>query len=155
MRPDRDGTRPDALRRAEIVELARAWIGTPYHHQASLRGVGTDCVGLLRGLWREIHGTEAERPPAYSRDWAEATGRETLLAAAERHLVRVPVGERAAGDVLVFRIKAHVPAKHVGLVATDETFIHAMEGVCVSEVRLNGWWQRRIAAVFRFPGVVD
>ena len=108
MRPDRDGTRPDALRRAEIVELARAWIGTPYHHQASLRGVGADCVGLLRGLWREIHGTEAERPPAYSRDWAEASGRETLLAAAERHLVRVPIGERAAGDVLVFLSLIHI-----------------------------------------------
>lgn len=34
----------------DIVARARAWIGTPYEHQASCRGAGTDCLGLLRGL---------------------------------------------------------------------------------------------------------
>ena len=37
-----------------VVELARSWIGTPYVHQASVRGVGCDCLGLLRGVWREL-----------------------------------------------------------------------------------------------------
>lgn len=49
-----------------VVIAARAWIGTPYHHQASLMGVGTDCLGLVRGVWRDIHGRDAEAPPAYS-----------------------------------------------------------------------------------------
>ena len=43
-----------------VVERARAWIGTPYRHQASCRGAGTDCLGLLRGLWREMLGPEPE-----------------------------------------------------------------------------------------------
>ena len=68
------------MRRAEIVAAARSWIGTPYRHQASLRGVGCDCLGLLRGVWREVVGDEPEAAPAYSRDWAEASGREALLA---------------------------------------------------------------------------
>ncbi len=50
-----------------IVDAARAWIGTPYRHQASLRGVGCDCLGLLRGVWREVMGAEPEMPPPYSR----------------------------------------------------------------------------------------
>ena len=58
--------------RSRIVALARAWLGTPYHHQASVRGVGADCVGLVRGIWRELYGSEAEALPAYTRDWAEA-----------------------------------------------------------------------------------
>lgn len=33
---------------ADIVAAARGWIGTPYLHQASLKGVGTDCLGLVR-----------------------------------------------------------------------------------------------------------
>ena len=66
--------------RPRIVALARDWLGTPYHHQASLRGVGTDCVGLVRGIWRELYGTEAEAAPAYTRDWAEGSGRETMTA---------------------------------------------------------------------------
>ena len=36
--------------RAAVVAHARAWIGTPYHHQASHIGVGTDCLGLIRGV---------------------------------------------------------------------------------------------------------
>ncbi len=31
--------------REDIVRAARGWIGTPYRHQASLKGVGTDCLG--------------------------------------------------------------------------------------------------------------
>ena len=36
-----------------IVDLARGWIGTPYLHQASCRGIGCDCLGLVRGVWRD------------------------------------------------------------------------------------------------------
>ena len=74
--------------RADIVAEARAWIGTPYRHQASLAGVGADCLGLVRGVWRGLNGRDAEAPPPYSRDWAEALGEETLIAAADRHLAR-------------------------------------------------------------------
>ena len=55
-----------------VVAEARSWIGTPYQHQASLKGVGCDCLGLVRGVWRALYGEEPEHVPAYSRDWAEA-----------------------------------------------------------------------------------
>lgn len=55
------------LAREEIVAEARRWIGTPYRHQASLCGVGCDCLGLLRGVWRALIGPEPERIGAYSR----------------------------------------------------------------------------------------
>ena len=50
--------REEAARREEIVRLAREWIGTPYQHQASLKGVGADCLGFLRGVWREAVGED-------------------------------------------------------------------------------------------------
>jgi NlpC/P60 family putative phage cell wall peptidase len=137
--------------RTQIVALARAWIGTPYHHQASTRGVGTDCIGLVRGLYREIYGTEAQAPPAYSRDWAEGPGRETLLEAARRHLVEIAKSDAGPGDVLVFRYRANSPAKHVGILADPRRMIHAMEGAPVSEVALSPWWFRHLAAAFAFP----
>ena len=46
----------DEVFRAAIVAEARGWIGTPYRHQASLKGVGADCIGLVRGVWRAFHG---------------------------------------------------------------------------------------------------
>src|SRR6187200_1412340 len=104
--------------RDHIVHLARTWLGTPYHHQASVRGVGTDCIGLVRGIYRELHGRDAEAAPAYTRDWAEATAEEMLLAAARRHLVEIPSDRAAPGDVLVFRYRGRTVAKHAAIMAT-------------------------------------
>ena len=77
------------LTRAAIVAEARTWIGTRYRHQGSLKGVGCDCLGLVRGVWRNCVGSEPEMPPPYAPDWAEASGAETLAEAALRHLVPV------------------------------------------------------------------
>ena len=74
----------------KVVAAARRWIGTPYRHQAATRGAGCDCLGLIRGVWREVKGGEPEAVPAYSMDWAEPQGDERLWAAAGRHLM--PVG---------------------------------------------------------------
>lgn len=148
----RSGSRP---RRAEIVRAARAWIGTPYHHQASLEGVGADCLGLVRGVWRNVMGADAEVPPAYTRDWAEATGEETMLAAARRHLVEIDAGTARPGDVLVFRLRAGTVAKHAAVLATPLTFVHAIEGTAACEVPFTPWWRRRVASAFSFPGVID
>jgi NlpC/P60 family putative phage cell wall peptidase len=141
----------DSVDRGRIVSLARSWIGTPYHHQASAHGVGTDCIGLVRGIWRTLYGAEAQALPAYSRDWAEATGEETLIEAARRHLIEVATGEAQPGDVLVFRYRATSVAKHAAILVTPVTMIHAFEGAPVSEVALSRWWRRRLAAAFAFP----
>ena len=60
------------ITRSLIVAETRAWIGTPYRHQASLKGVGCDCLGLVRGVWRATIGDEPECAPPYAPDWAEA-----------------------------------------------------------------------------------
>jgi NlpC/P60 family putative phage cell wall peptidase len=136
----------------DIVRVARGWVGTPYHHQASVRGVGADCLGLVRGVWRELYGCDAEAPPPYSRDWAEAGGIETMLAAAARHLRAVPAADAKPGDVLVFRLRAGTVAKHAAILSSETTMIHAIEGAPACEVPLSPWWRRRIAGAFAFPG---
>ena len=59
-----------------VIAIARSWLGTPYHDQASLRGVGCDCLGLARGVWREVVGPEPFPIPPYSRDWGETGPRD-------------------------------------------------------------------------------
>ncbi|WP_099865111.1 NlpC/P60 family protein [Pararhizobium haloflavum] len=145
-----------AVRRVAIVEAARDWIGTPYRHQGSTRNVGCDCLGLVRGVWRHIYGEEAEQPGPYQPDWAEMTSAERLIAAGRRHCgPPLPAAEMQPGDIIAFRWRAHLPAKHVGIVSAADRFIHAYEQACVIESPLIPAWRRRIAAVFRFPGVVD
>lgn len=142
------------MSRALIVAAARSWIGTPYRHQASLKGVGCDCLGLLRGIWREAIGPEPERMPAYSPDWAEAGRSETLLAAAQSHLAPLPAEGWEAGDVLVFRWRQGLPAKHCGIAVSADAMVHAHEGASVAEVALTAWWRRHLCAAFRFPAGV-
>lgn len=143
------------MRRDEIVAAARGWIGTPYCHQASCKGAGADCLGLVRGLWRELVGVEPEALPPYTPDWAEALGEETLLDAARRWLDEVALGDAAPGDVLVFRMGLGVPAKHCAVMSAEDRIIHAYWGRSVVETRLVRWWARRAVAAFRFPSVEE
>jgi len=139
----------------EVIRRARAWIGTPYRHQASCQGAGTDCLGLLRGIWREMYGTEPETVPAYTSDWSEASRSEDLLSAAGRHLQRVDAEQARGGDVAILRMRADAVAKHVGILADSPegypTLIHAYSGHGVVESPLTPAWSNRIAAFFRFP----
>ncbi len=152
---DRADAADDCLPGDAVVARARSWIGTPYEHQASCRGSGSDCLGLLRGLWRELLGAEPETPPAYTPDWSEPSRREDLLAAAGRHLVPVARTLAAPGDVLLMRMADGAVAKHVGILARSEqgheSLIHAYSGHGVVESPLTPAWARRIVAVFRFP----
>ena len=138
-------------RQDRIVTEARSWIGTPYRHQASLKGIGCDCLGLLRGVWREVMGQEPELPPPYSPDWA-AAGADTLVAAARRYLTEIDRRDLAPGDVLLFRWRDTLPAKHCAVVASPGSMIHAHDGASVVEVALCPWWRRHLAHAFRFPG---
>lgn len=139
--------------RDDIVAAARGWLGTPYCHQASLKAVGCDCLGLVRGVWRELYGDEPEAAPAYSADWAEASNDETLANAGARHFVPVPLDAIRAGDLLLFRWRPHLPAKHAGIATTPTNMIHAQDGARVAEITLSPWWHSRLAYAFRFPGV--
>lgn len=144
-----------AYTRQDIVGAARAWIGTPYQHQASLKGVGCDCLGLIRGVWRTVVGAEPERAPPYAPGWAEASGEEALALAATRHLAEIPIEQFAPGDVLLFRWRNHLPAKHAAIVTGPDLMVHAHDGAAVTEVAIAPWWRRRLAYAFRFPGVTD
>jgi NlpC/P60 family putative phage cell wall peptidase len=141
------------LTQNHIITAARGWLGTPYRHQASLKHVGCDCLGLVRGVWRETCGQEPEDVPPYSPDWAESGDAEFLADAGRRHLIEIPVNDFAPGDVLLFRWKPYLPAKHAGIATSLNTMIHAQDGARVSEIALSKWWRAKLAFAFRFPGV--
>jgi NlpC/P60 family putative phage cell wall peptidase len=137
----------------DVIALARQWIGTPYMHQAALRGVGCECAGLVSGVWQEAYGTPFPEMPVYTQDWGEPQGRDVLLAKVRRHFHEVSAGPPAHGQLIVFRMRRGVIAKHLGLVTTDgpaPAFIHAYSGHHVVESPLSAPWLRRIAAQFYF-----
>lgn len=156
------------MKRADIIAEAASWIGTPYHHQASLKGVGADCLGFARGVWRALNGAEPFIVPAYAQEPAEPLAVEPLLAGAARHLARGE-GEPRPGDLLVFRLREGLSARHCGILiapgggaaspwdgrSAPGRFVHAVSGRSVSGAAFGAWWRRRLAAHFVFPGVED
>ena len=162
--PGNDGTEPDAeldmtsmsLTRSAIVAEARAWIGTPYRHQASLKGVGCDCLGLVRGVWRALCRRRAGarcrpmRPTGPKRRGARRSPRPAGAISPRS----IPT-QFAPGDVLLFRWRAGFPAKHAAIVTAPDLMVHAHDGAAVAEVAIAPWWRRRLAYAFRFPGVTD
>ena len=131
------------------VRAARGWLGTPYRHQGSRRGVGCDCLGLLRGVWRELLGPEPEAPPPYAADWAELRRDDPLMEAAMRRLVHDPGA--TIGAVLLFRWSRVATARHCGVLVAPDRMIHAYAGHGVVESPLTPSWRRRIVGRFLFP----
>lgn len=135
-----------------VAAIAGEWIGTPYVHQASLKGGGADCLGLIRGVWCELYGAEPETLSAYTPDWGEIGGEEILMNAAVRHLHPVAAADRwKAGQVLLFRMRQGAIAKHLGILSRSDRFIHAYQGHGVVESPLSRPWRERVVARFRFP----
>ncbi len=141
--------------RNKVVREARLWIGTPYLHQASVRGHGADCLGLVRGVWRKCIGEEPEALPEYSADWGEVSARENMLEAAQKWFVAIDKDQAIAGDLLLFRWKNASIIKHAGILTSPlrhkPNFIHAYEKAGVVETTLGNQWKSRVVACFRFP----
>jgi NlpC/P60 family putative phage cell wall peptidase len=132
-----------------VVEEARKWLGTPYRHQGSRKQVGADCLGLIRGIWREIYGNEPQTPEPYAMDWAEKGDDDRLLNAAVKHFNAVG-GSPSFGHLVLFRWHAGALAKHAGIMVSDTSFIHAYSGVGVVESPLVPAWRKKTAGVFAF-----
>ncbi len=136
---------------ARVQAAALEWVGTPYRHQGSRKGVGCDCLGLVLGVWREVYGVTPEEAPAYARDWAEALPGDPLLAAARRHCVERMEGAALPGDLVLLRWRDGMAARHMAILIDPGRIVHACEGRAVIVTRLVPQWRRRIAGIFAFP----
>lgn len=132
-----------------IIAEARAWIGTPYRQGASVCGVGCDCIGLVRGIWRACCGPEPSRLPAYKVPPDCSLLTDTLATYCEKR----DVAEPRCGDILVFRWTAASPPAHCAILTDPGTMVHCHASRAVTETQFTRWWQRRLAAVFAFPEV--
>ncbi|WP_421792251.1 peptidase P60 [Hyphobacterium sp.] len=133
--------------RREALALARQWIGTPFHPQASRHGVGCDCAGLVRGVWRELYGTEPEGLPVSP--WPEHPANNHLTATLDYWMTET--SKPVPGDVMTFRWRHNDPAGHCGILAPHQRLIHTYWRRAVSETAITAWWSRRECRAYSFP----
>lgn len=145
----------DVLHRQAIVQSAEEWIGTPYQHQASVKGLGCDCLGLVRGIWREHVGPEPVALLEYGPSWADVTGVEIFQQALHRYFKPTTIDPIKVGSVILFRMQARSIAKHVAITVgcdgEQPLMIHSYNNRGVVLAPLNTAWLRRSVGQFNFP----
>jgi hypothetical protein len=113
----------ESAQRARVVAAARAWIGTPYHNCADIRGVGVDCGMLLVRVFVDTGLCPPFDPRPYAVDWHLHRSEERYLG-----FIFERAGEVAApvsGDVMVLRYGRCY--SHGGIVTKSSplTIVHA------------------------------
>ena len=142
------------MKREDIVKKAREWIGTPWAHQASVKGVGCDCVGMVRGVYTELTGKKVGGAMDYTRSFYLFSGEERLKNEIAKYCIEIPIEEAKSGDVILISF-LNLPSHHIGILA-GTTFIHSWEDIGkVVEIPYDAAWKRLTKAVFRFPEVED
>lgn len=135
---------------ADVPSLiaARRWIGTPYFVGQAARGLGCDCVGLIRGVWADLTGNPPPPVPGWRPDWFNGPDRP-LVEAARTYLHPVPLAEAAPGDMVVLRIQGTREA-HCGILDHGDQIIHAVEGAGVVLVPFASF-RAGVSFAARFP----
>jgi NlpC/P60 family putative phage cell wall peptidase len=133
---------------ATPVTEARTWLGTPYHHQGRVRGVGTDCAMLLAEVYHAAGLIPYIDPRPYPQDWHLHRGEERYLGWLERYADQVDSPQ--PGDVALYRFGR--TRSHGAIVVEWPTIIHAYigQGVVLADGtkgdlagRLTGFWRVR------------
>lgn len=133
-----------SVSRDALLATGRSWIGTPWHHQGRLPGVGLDCVGLPVCL-----AAHFGLPLSDCHDYARLPNPDKLLGHLAENLDPIAAAEARPGDILVFWLRRQRP-QHVG-VLTDYGLLHTHQGVgFVTEHGLGDLWRRRIHSAWRF-----
>lgn len=140
-----------------VISEARAWVDTPYHHQARMRGVGVDCIGLVWGVGEaagvlDVDPDKVRRFLAYGRVPNPRRFREAL----DTFFLPVDPDDVRYGDVPWMEFARRVPM-HVGIFACYEaraTIIHALvEDGRVAEHSFGPSWRNKVHRWYRFPGM--
>jgi cell wall-associated NlpC family hydrolase len=136
--------------RARIIAEARRWLGTPFHHQGRVRGVGVDCAGLVIRVGQEV-GLSMREETGYSAV-PDGVG---IVQSCDDQLQRID--GYTMGDVVLFRYGQH--PQHLGIVGDyvhgGHSLIHAYAPIGrVIETSFDAIWLRRVVQAYRYPGVV-
>lgn len=146
------------ITRLEVVRVAREWAGTRYQHQAMLKGVATDCIGLIAGVAYELGIADARpqnRDPAFN-GYGRSPDPRLLQRACEQYLDAIDLEDAGCGDILTMAMPPETEPKHFAIIsAVDPMYvIHAYaQARKVVENRVDEHWVRRIIAAWRFRGV--
>lgn len=153
------------ITREAVVAEALTWLKTPWVHQASLKGVGADCIGALAGIGRNAGVQDpfdlTDARAARFRGYGRQPDPDMILEGCREYLDEIPISKAGLGDILVMRFIDPKPPKvyvqHFALISRlDPMYViqSLWKPGYVAESRLDEKWRRRVMYAFRYRGVV-
>jgi cell wall-associated NlpC family hydrolase len=142
------------IKRREIVEAARSFVGTPYRHQGHTKR-GLDCIGLIIVV-AEKFGFDTTIPRGYS---AQPQARQVLMGADKALWKPEDQSKIRPGDVAVFWGWMAAEPQHftiIGETNSHLTVIHAYSKFMkVVEQGWNPVWANRFHSRYVLPGTEE
>ena len=110
----------------QVVDAAMAWLRTPYHHQAQVKGGGADCAMFPLAVYKECGLIPADyQAPAYSSQWHLHRSEELYIAEVEKFAVEKSSYEIQPADFVIFKFGPHVfSRRHRHQVADRDPFVY-------------------------------
>lgn len=122
--------------RQAVLDEARSWIGTPYHHMGRVKGVAVDCLTFLAEVYERAGVASDIEIPFYPPDWFMHRDEERYLEGVLQHAREIAGGGRDAasyakgapvlpGDIAIFRFGRCF--SHGAIVTGWPMLIHAFQ----------------------------
>lgn len=127
-----------AAQRQAVIAEAHTWIGTPYHHEARIKGVGVDCAMILCEVYFAAGVVPFIDPRPYPHDWHFHRDEERYLQWIGK-AGGVEVDSPRPGDLIVWKFGRCF--SHAAILCDNDYIIHSYIG---QGVRL----ERRHAEIF-------
>lgn len=105
----------------KIIEEAKTWLKTPYHHEGNIKGVGVDCAMILVEVYSAVGATAWFDPRPYPRQWMLHRSEERYLEWMLKYADEVH--DPRPGDMVLVRIGRTL--SHSGIVIDGAKVIHA------------------------------
>ena len=109
-----------------IKTTARKYIGTPFHPQGRVKGVGVDCVGLIICIGKDLKIFSTLGKPLHEYDTAIYNVHQPnailMLQELDKHLISSHK-DIEAGDILCFLNERDYA--HIGIATEEERYIHS------------------------------
>lgn len=137
----------EEIQREDVVREALTWIGTPFHHQARIKGAGVDCGQFPLAVFEACELIPHYKPDRYPADFHLHCDQELYLVHLERFAARV--NQPRPGDLALFRFGRVV--SHGSIVVRWPQIVHAYvesRAVVMDDAEANadlarrfvGWW---------------
>jgi NlpC/P60 family putative phage cell wall peptidase len=137
--------------RPDIYTRALSYISVPYRHQGRSAETGCDCLGfLILTLEGLVDIPSSLELPSYSPSWIEHRKDDPLIEGIAVYLPLRNIRQLEIGDILIFRMRKDMPAKHCAFLGRDK-IVHCRSDVGVVEEEFTREWQRRLSAAFYVP----